>query len=80
MKVYNQTVQKKIPLDYIFSNTLAAIYKISLNDELYQKPLGSDYFKTEDTLNLYFIHKLKYIQVRFYLICFNAKIINIIFL
>ena len=40
----------KISLKYIFSNTLAEIYKISLNDELCQKPLCSEYFRTEEVL------------------------------
>ena len=38
----------KIPLDYIFSYTFGGIYKISLNDEQCQKPLYSDYFRTDE--------------------------------
>ena len=40
----------KIPLNYMFSYTLAAIYKISLNDEYWQNLLYSEYFKTEEVL------------------------------
>ena len=40
----------KISLGYIFSNTLAVIYKISLNDKQRQKSLCSECFRMDEVV------------------------------